>query len=425
MINVGNFIRSNRPFRFVAVAILAIVAIAVSWNRASVQAPGSSDFHVFWLAGKNFSSGAELYVTAPGNRDFIYPPFAAMLFQALGVFPLRPAAFVFALVNLLLWWYAVRLTGKIAALLMRERNRRWPALAAAIVFSAVFFTDNFNCIQINGVLLVLMLLGIKAAAEEKIPAASLFFTLATFLKIVPVFLMAWLFVRRFRKSAAWLVLFTAACVALPVAQRGLSKGTGDIRSYYETFLSEFMHGAVITGYTVQNWPALVYRATQVTTDTKYIERPVLPLTKAQTKGVYETGVAVFLAAFLGATVFLTVRKSPLSVYEVLTPILLAHLLAGKTQTAHFVTFLFVFYAFLSIPIKNLSGPAGFLVRAAWAGMAVVGFSGSEIVGWKIHTMLGEYSAYVWLLLLLFGLSVAFSLRRRPDATDNQEPSLRV
>src|SRR2546422_11492570 len=61
------------------------------------------DFHVFWQAGRNFATGAPLYHgDLPGARRFIYPPFAAMVFQVLAVFPLRLAAEVFSVINLVL-----------------------------------------------------------------------------------------------------------------------------------------------------------------------------------------------------------------------------------------------------------------------------------------------------------------------------------
>jgi hypothetical protein len=76
-----------------SLAILAVV-VAVAVDRASQQRIGT-DFHVFWQAGYDFPHGLPLYQHLEGARHFIYPPFAAQVFQVLGLFPLKVAAGLF------------------------------------------------------------------------------------------------------------------------------------------------------------------------------------------------------------------------------------------------------------------------------------------------------------------------------------------
>ena len=49
------------------------------------------DANVFWNAGRNFFLGNELYSGVGGAQRFIYPPFAAMMLQALAIFPMQVA----------------------------------------------------------------------------------------------------------------------------------------------------------------------------------------------------------------------------------------------------------------------------------------------------------------------------------------------
>ena len=99
--------REQRDRRQRAYSVLILIAIAAAVALAveqGVKARVGQDFHVFWQAGRNFSSGEPLYHGyLPGAREFKYPPFAAMVFQPLGALPLRVAAVLFSLLNLLLW----------------------------------------------------------------------------------------------------------------------------------------------------------------------------------------------------------------------------------------------------------------------------------------------------------------------------------
>ena len=65
---------------------LVVVGAARRARSARKQRVGT-DFHVFWQAGYDFAHGLPLYQPLPGARRFNYPPFAAQVFQVLGVFP--------------------------------------------------------------------------------------------------------------------------------------------------------------------------------------------------------------------------------------------------------------------------------------------------------------------------------------------------
>ena len=165
--------------RIAAVAAASIIAVAFSVVRGLHEQVGG-DFHVFWQAGRNFFTGAPLYHgDLPGARNFIYPPFAAFVFQALALLPLQVAASIFSCLNVALWVGAAYLTRDIVARTFPNYNPARLPFVLALVFSAQFFLNNFNLVQVNEVIFVLTLLGIRAALREREVEAAVWFVVAT------------------------------------------------------------------------------------------------------------------------------------------------------------------------------------------------------------------------------------------------------
>ena len=112
--------QSLRRILLVAGALALGIALSVAQG---MQEHVGRDFHVFWQAGRNFTSGEPLYHGyPPGARVFKYPPFAAFLFQLLALFPLQVAAVLFSLLNLILWVAALYLTREIVARTFPQRR---------------------------------------------------------------------------------------------------------------------------------------------------------------------------------------------------------------------------------------------------------------------------------------------------------------
>ena len=128
---------------------VCVVAAVIARDRGHGEGVGG-DFHVFWQAGHNFAAGAPLYHgDLPGARRFIYPPFAAMAFQALAIFPLPIAAEIFSFISLALFGVSIYLTKSIVARTYPERVTGALPLILAVVLSLVFALDNFNRVQIG------------------------------------------------------------------------------------------------------------------------------------------------------------------------------------------------------------------------------------------------------------------------------------
>jgi hypothetical protein len=389
----------------IVIALLG-VCVVLSVLEANSQGPGT-DFHARWMFGRWFWAGDPLYADVPGVRGpNLYPPFAAMLFQLHALLPLKVAAGLFYSCNLLLIPVAVRLTIGIFDVLWPDRPRNWWRLALAILFSAQFFLNNLNLVQVNLVLFVLCLLGIRwyLAGHDVRAAAAL--VAATAIKVVPVFLVAWLIARGRRRAALAVVPLGIACVALPIVQRGPETGVRDLADYYHQ-LRGFAEGPVVQSYTNQNLAAGVYRLLRPPSPAVSTERDyrVFTASEATARAVYGAGAWLVVAGFLATLVWLRVRGAPLTVFELSAGFLAGHLLSGMTWKAHLVTLLFVFYAFLSLDRRALGRGERALAAAALGLMAVSGLSGRDLFGDTIHHYVGGYSVIVWTMVLLFACSL--------------------
>ena len=390
--------------KLIAVALLG-VCVVLAVIEAKSQRPGT-DFHARWLAGRWFWEGQPLYTYLPGVREPTYPPFAAMVFQVFALFPLKVAAGLFYFCNLLLIPVAVRLTTDIFDSLWAARPREWWRVGFAIVFSAQFFLNNLNLVQVNLALFVLCLLGIRwyLAGHDVRGAAAL--VVATAIKLVPVFLVAWLVVRGRRRAALAVVPLGLACVALPMLQRGAATGARDLADYYHTLLQGFGEGKVVQRYTNQNLAASVYRLTRLPTEPTERDYRVVPTSEDAARTAYQIAAILVVAAFLGTLVWLRVRGAPLTVFELSAAFLVGHLLSAMTWKAHLVTLLFVYYGFLSLR------PRGF-TWVILALMAIVGLTGRDLVGDWLHHAIGGYSLIVWMMLFMLGASLWLSQKPAP------------
>ena len=88
---------------------------------------------------------------------------------------------------------------------------------------------------------------------------------------------------------------------------------------------------------------------------------------------------------------------------------MSHLLSGITWKAHLVTLLFVFYVFFWLDIRRMGREGRIALGLAWATIVVIGL-GRDLVGSRLNHDFAGYSVFVWAMLLLFGLSVAWSQR---------------
>jgi hypothetical protein len=401
------------PFRSrytVALTAGAIaVALALSVEQGLSQRVGH-DFHVFWQAGRNFTAGDALYHGyLPGAREFKYPPFAALVFQPLGLLPLSIAAVLFSLLNLALWVVAIFLTRDIVAQTSKGRDSISVPVALAGVLTAQFFLDNFHHVQMNEVILVLILLGIRAYLRERDLAAAAYVVAATSIKVSPIFFVAWLLIRGRRRAALSVLPLAAACVLVPLLVRGPATGAADLREYYESFLAGHQHAEVRSYTRGHNIASFVNR---MMVDTAASERTA--------QLIYRVGWAAVALVFLAKLVQLRRRGAPASSFELSMTFLACLLLSPITFTANLVFLLFVFCAFLSVRVATIPTGGRLLAGVLLVAMAMTGLSGKDLVGRSANLFVRDHGIFVLTMLLLFVASAALAGRESaPGAAESR------
>ncbi len=387
------------PYTGALTAGAIAVALALSVEQGLSQRVGH-DFHVFWQAGRNFAVGDALYHGyLPGARVFKYPPFAAFVFQPLGLLPLSIAAVLFSLLNLALWVVAIFLTRDIVAQTSKGRDSIWVPVALAGVLTAQFFLDNFHHVQMNEVIFVLILLGIRAYLRERDLAAAAYVVAATSIKLSPIFFVAWLLIRGRRRAALSVPPLAAACVLVPLLVRGPATGVAELREYYESFLAGHQQAEVRSYTRGHNIASFVNR---MMSDTAASERTA--------QLIYRAGWAAVALVFLAKLVQLRLRGAPPSSFELSMTFLACLLLSPITFTANLVFLLFVFCAFLSVRVATIPIGGRFLAGVLLVAMVMTGLSGKDLVGRTANLFVRDYGIFVLTMLLLFVASVALAGR---------------
>ena len=187
-----------------------------TWHR------GHLDFAVYMM-GAHHLMNSNLYtarLSFPPHLPYTYPPFSAVLFLPLSVFPLQAAALVWAIVNVAALFAILALS--IAAVrpgLTRASTIGWSLglLAPAMLIEPVSLTFSFG--QINLVLAALVLADLTGHVrfgDATLPRGVLV-GIAAAVKLVPLIFVPYLFLTR-QTRAAWTSVVTfAGCSLLAAA----------------------------------------------------------------------------------------------------------------------------------------------------------------------------------------------------------------
>lgn len=398
----------SKRYKLILLVLLLIVFIGLSIPNAKRQRVGT-DFHVFWLAGRNFSDGAPLYATTEGVRPYVYPPFAAMLFQAFGMLPLQVAGGLFYFLNLALFVFSIVLTKRIFEWLYPDMRRLGLLAFFAGLLSGRFFLNNLNLLQMNSVVFLLVLLAVYAHIRGRYRLTGPLLVVATFIKVVPSFFLGWLALRGNRREALPVALAVLVCLAVPFAMRGVELGGLDIREYADTFVRPFVEGKVVTTFTNQNLAATVYRMGRPPEGPDDLDYRYVSFSGATFRLIWRLSAAAVLAALVISLLLLRRRGRPLCSYEISSVILASHLLAGITWKAHLLTLIFVYMTFFCADYRAFGRAAGLVKTVSLVIIISTPFAGRMFVGRSIHMTLGGYSTIAWTLVFFFVLSIWLSV----------------
>ncbi len=396
-----------KSHKSITVAVLIFLGIVLStgitvfsYNR-SVKLNPRSDFYVFWNAGHSYSVGDDLYRQADDQRRFFYPPFAAFLFQVLAVMNFRTSAFVFGCFNYFILfpltiWMLVKICRNYGF-----KDRAGLAVALACICSFHYFWSNLIMFQMNLLVFTLCVAGIYFFSRKQSHWASLFLVAATFIKVYPVFLLAFVFITSLKSGKT--ILYTTggilACLLISIIPRGFETGLNDYISYYFSFLKEFQEGRIITIDANHTFKAFILKA-------------FYPETRNVDIIASDYSLAVRIAEIILLLLFVSViisswkviksgsREKILIIFSLV--FIFTHLFSGITWTAHLVTAMFSFLPLFLIDRKKIEGKTHRIVYFLLAGMAfLLAIEGKDTTGRWLYYNLRHYDIFVIYPLVLF------------------------
>ena len=164
MIKIKTLLQSlNYNYLFIPAAVLFIF---ISIN-ISKEFDKGTDFNVFYQAGVNFSNKVSLYTRIGGAERYIYPPFAAMVFQPFHLFAMPISGGVWIFINWVLFAATIYLIRRLLLQFNVEKKSITIALTLGTIFSFRYVWYHALYAQMNLLVLFLSLLSISLFLKGK------------------------------------------------------------------------------------------------------------------------------------------------------------------------------------------------------------------------------------------------------------------
>lgn len=397
--------------RLTWVIAIAYIILAVVWEMR-YRTPGvPSDFDVFWRAGDRFLHGGPLYPAEPIDTTFLYPPFAAFLFQFLALFPLRVAAGAAAAVNTLLIPVAVWLTWYLVKVLPAPsptpKRLAWSLILATAV-TVQSLQANAGWIQTNLVILVLVLAGVAAGTRTWWFASAAAIIAAAGIKVVPLIFLAWLILRSPRRVLTLSVVIGVGVIAIPLLWRGPAQGWVDLTEYFSGFLTEYLSGQVRIRWDNYNLSTLAYSPFVPLNDPSGMGGPWLPGGEAAGAWLYRALALMVVTTWVGMVLLLRRTGALWNAYEVAATFTAGLLLSGVTWSAHLVPLVFISAVLFSSSPRLQPQPRRFLLWTSIV-MALISGIGQDLFGATVHGAIRAYHIVPLFLVVAFVTTVWLAL----------------
>ena len=386
----------------IAIAFALFIFISMNMgNGLKLQA----DFTVFWQAGKNFSNNLGLYERIGGAERFIYPPFAAMLFQFFGLFSLQTAGAIWAFVNLLMWLmlvYVLREVFRFTHIADKVINR---SLLFAFLLSFRYFWYHLMFMQMNVLVLLLSIWGLLFFLRKKNVASIACLVIATGIKVLPIIFLVWILSKM--KIKYWLTALLCAfiLIVLPIIWRGWHGGIQDLNDYYVSFLEPFQQGRVEPKLQNYALSAAIYKwFVPLSVSSSYFS-PILHLNPQVVGIIYKVILIVFVLFFLFVLAYSRFIVKKISLNELGFILLLTHLISGITWEYHLVSLLVVYAIYFSNVDANQKSWKRIGYYSLVVFMIFNAIVGMDTVGKHAYYMACGYSFLTLLMLALLIVNV--------------------
>ncbi len=174
----GGLWHSGHMIRAAAIAWVVIATLSVG-RAVLIHYPRHSGcFSIFAEAGQAWLAGNDVYSARPGLSVFRYSPLAAALLAPIGALPDVLGSAALRAVNLAVFVLGIFCWGKCATPITLSRRQ----LAAFLLLVAPLVARSLIDVQVNGLTIGLLLLGVTALVQDRPNWAAACFVLACLVK---------------------------------------------------------------------------------------------------------------------------------------------------------------------------------------------------------------------------------------------------
>jgi hypothetical protein len=404
-------LRNAKYVSIIGLFIIGFTALSIIVGR-DVNIRG--DFTVFWQAGKNYINRVSLYSQIGGAERYIYPPFAAMCFQLFALFRLHQAAALFCFCNLLFWVMIIYYTLKIILQIAPQSTHIKQALLIGFILSFRYFLYHIWFVQMNELVLLLSLAAIYNHLLKKDNYAIPLVVVATFIKIIPLFILIWILSKSNYKNYLRAVMYTTICIVIPLLLRGFHQGIIDLQDYYVTFIQPFKEGRVEPEIQNYGLSAALYKVFSYTADGAKYHYIITILPSATISLIYKGIITLLLLAFIGMLIYIRLKKASVSLFEISFTLLFTHLVSSITWEYHLVSLFFV-VSVMAIDYfnsKNKNRIVFYLLGFLLVFNLIIG---GDTVGYYLYNISCGCSLLTWLLLLLCIYNIVQYMKQQKES----------
>lgn len=167
---------------------------------------GGNDINVYLYASKQLFEGSNIYINNPYN-DYLYSPSFAFLLRPLSILPLVVGRVIWAVINVCCAFRVYQLSWNLLGLTNKLSNKKklyFGFLLAVVSFG--FFNHNIILGQISLLMLWLSMEGLyRGTIKKQFVIAGSLIAMGINIKIIPVLLLYYLFVKRSYKTLSWTI----------------------------------------------------------------------------------------------------------------------------------------------------------------------------------------------------------------------------
>jgi hypothetical protein len=403
--------------------------------REGLSEDQQGDFYIFWSAGLNFLEGKALYAQIGGAEEFLYPPFAPMVFQILAWIPFNIAACIFSFFNLVGWIGVLVLAKKIIetyypnvskdfsikifGFIIDYKKLQW----LIFLMTIRYFWHNFIWVNINVLVTLLTFGGILLYLRNRIIPALICITIATFLKVMPGLMLLVIAFHNPPKTWLKMILIASGLLGLVLVFRGWTRGIGDFTDFYQLTLVPFLlHGKVYIDWIALSIPSMLFKLFTATPIESSFYYNVLDLPKNVVKNIATALQLAVIALVLKEPIayfFNTISKGELTenAQIPLRTWCMAYcamvLVAGVSWEGHHVTLALVFPStILMIREEHKSWRNALIIIGL-----LMGFMAKDLMGAWLY----NYSM-VWSFITMMMLFIFFLLTTKTNVQRKVFPS---